>query len=320
MKAEILSKKNSSLLFLLLLVLFFACAKNQKKVILPEVDNKVSGQFFKISLAEWSLHKTFNDDGVSPFEFAERAKSMGFEALEYVSQLYSKQIDELGFDTVIDSLKKESETYGLKNNLIMVDQEGDLAVPDSVLRNQAVENHKKWVHAAKALGCQAIRVNLPGSSDSEIWKVAAFDGLSKLASYADEQNINVIVENHGGFSSNVAMLVDVIQKVNASNCGVLPDFGNFCIKRVDSECVDEYDMYKGVEEMMPLAKGVSAKSYDFDENGNETKIDFYKMLQLVKNAGYSDFIGVEYEGSRLSEVEGILATKKLLLKASNKLK
>jgi len=309
-----------STVFILFLLLFFGCGKNQKKEKIIETDNKSSKPFFEISLAQWSLHRTFNDDGVSPFEFAKRAKSMGFEALEYVSQLYSRQIEELGFDAVIDSLKKESEAYGLKNNLIMVDHEGDLAVPDSVLRNQAVENHKKWVQAAKVLGCQAIRVNLSGSSDSEIWKVAAFDGLSKLASYAAEQNINVIVENHGGFSSNVAMLVDVIQKVNTSNCGLLPDFGNFCIKHIDSECVDEYDMYKGVEEMMPLAKGVSAKSYDFDENGNETKVDFYKMLQLVKNAGYTDFIGVEYEGSRLSEVEGILATKKLLLSASSKLK
>jgi len=145
-----------------------------------------------------------------------------------------------------------------------------------------------------------------------------------LATYAKDKNVNIIVENHGGLSSNASKLAEVMKAVNMENCGTLPDFGNFCVKRKDGsyyngECEEEYDMYQGVMELMPYAKGVSAKSYNFDEEGNETKIDYSKMLKIVKNSGYAGFIGVEYEGDELSEEDGILATKELLLNASNNL-
>ena len=172
----------------------------------------------------------------------------------------------------------------------------------------------------------SVRVNLFGAdaeNNFEIWKDTAADGLTGLSEYAAKQGINVIVENHGGLSSDASKLVEVIKSVNLSNCGTLPDFGNFCVRREGGErwsapCIEEYDRYKGVAEMMPFAKGVSAKSYDF-ESGNETSIDYTKMLGIVKQAGYIVYIGVEYEGSRLSEEQGIIATKKLLLRTAKKL-
>ncbi|MFI0429294.1 sugar phosphate isomerase/epimerase family protein [Mariniflexile sp. HMF6888] len=279
--------------------------------------------FFKLSLAQWSLHRSFRKKEKDLFQFAPIAKEMGFEGVEYVSMLYLKEIKKLGFDKVIDSLNAMSELSGVRNVLIMVDEEGDLASPDEADRNEAVENHKKWVDAGQRLGCHSIRVNLRGSSGAKEWEEASVAGLSRLAGYAADKHINIIVENHGGFSSNAAMLVEVIQEVHLPNVGVLPDFGNFCMeKNEDNTCAGgkDYNRYKGVEEMMPMAKGVSAKSYDFDEKGNETKIDYYKMLQIVKNSGYSSYIGVEYEGDRLSEEEGTLATKALLLNAAESLK
>jgi sugar phosphate isomerase/epimerase len=242
---------------------------------------------------------------MNPIDFAQKASELGFEGIEYVSQLYTPELEKtedpnLAIELLTKTLKEKSETYKVQNVLIMVDGEGDLAATEEAARDEAVENHKKWVDAAQFLGCHSIRVNLFGTNDPELWKLTATDGLSKLANYAADKNINVIVENHGGLSSNAALLVEVISNINLPNCGVLPDFGNFCLKREEGiKCAEEYDKYKGVEEMMPVAKAVSAKSYDFDENGNETTIDYIKMLQIVKDAGYKGFIGVEYEGSRL---------------------
>lgn len=276
--------------------------------------------FFKLSLAQWSLHRTFNEEGVSPFKFAEISKDMGFEGLEYVNHLYSNQIDSLGFDKVIDSLNVLSQEHNMQNVLIMVDNEGDLASPDEAERDQAVENHKKWIDAAKKLGAHSIRVNTFGTNDPKEWLPAVVDGLKKLSAYAATQDINVLCENHGWLSSDAPLMMEAIDMVNMDNCGTLPDFGNWCVKRKDGatwgECEEEYpDIYKGIEMMLKEAKAVSAKSYNFDENGDETRLDYPRIMQMVKDSGYQGFIGVEYEGNTLPEKEGIEATKTLLLKS-----
>ncbi len=285
---------------------------------------ETTAPFFKISLAQWSLNKAIRFEGMDPIDFAQKASELGFEGIEYVSQLYTKKIDSLGMQAVLDSLKNKSEQYKIQNVLIMVDGEGDLASTDEAKQNEAVENHKKWVDAAKYLGCHSIRVNAKGEGTSEEVANAAVAGLTKLSEYAEKQGINVIVENHGGYSSNGAWLANVMKKVGKPNCGTLPDFGNWCQTEDygsinDENCKEAYDKYKGVSELMPHAKAVSAKAYTFDENGNETKIDYVNMLQIVKDAGYDGFVGIEYEGEGLSEEEGILATKNLLLSASKKL-
>jgi sugar phosphate isomerase/epimerase len=206
-------------------------------------------------------------------------------------------------------MKKRAADNGVRSVLIMCDDEGDLGNSDAKARTQAVENHYKWVDAAKYLGCHSIRVNArsnPKLSYEEQMKLAA-DGLRRLTEFGAKHQINVIVENHGGLSSNGKWLAGVMKEVNLPRCGTLPDFGNF---RINNN--EEYDKYQGVAELMPYAKGVSAKSYDFDDKGNETTIDFRRMLKIVLDAGYHGHLGIEYEGNRLSEPEGIVATKKLL--------
>ncbi len=328
MKTNSLSRTITQMVAFIFLVILFGCGNNKKKQN-PEIPinetEVVSESYFKLSLAEWSLHRKFNDEGVSPFEFAKIADSLGFNTLEYVSQLYTKQIAEVGFDSVINRLKYESTKYGLKNNLIMVDHEGDLADPDLKVRNQAIENHKKWVDAAYKLGCQAIRVNTFGTNNPEIWKVSVVAGLKELSEYAATRNINVICENHGWLSSDAPKLMAALDAVNLPNCGTLPDFGNWCIKRSEDyfggECLELFpDKYEGIKLMMPKAKGVSAKSYDFDQNGIETTIDYGRMLQIVKDSGFKGIIGIEYEGIRLNEIDGIIATKNLVLNSVASLK
>ena len=295
--------------------------KNTKEA--PSQETAVStAPNFKLSLAQWSIHKMINEGGLDPYAFAEKAHDWGFEGLEYVSQLYNKELQPTNYgpeamaNFVAKSLA-ESEKYGMQNLLIMIDGQGNLATTNAAERQAAVENHYKWVDAAAALGCHSVRVNLAGSNDPEVWIPAATDGLSKLATYAATKNINVIVENHGGLSSNVGLLVQVMEAVNMDNAGTLPDFGNFCITAEwgasGSTCLEEYDRYKGIEEMMTFAKAVSAKSHDFGPDGQEIHSDYPRIMKLVKDAGYNGFVGVEYEGSILSEEAGIIATRDLLI-------
>jgi sugar phosphate isomerase/epimerase len=331
MKPRLLSYLKKLILLLLFSLLVISCKKQKSEVKeAPKTEVTEKTPFFKLSLAQWSLHKAINEKTLNPIDFAQKANEMGFEGLEYVSGLYEDYLEkskdkEHAFQNMLDSLKLKSETYGMKNLLIMIDGEGELASPDEKERNRAIKNHKKWVDAAAFLDCHSIRVNLFGSEDNvENWKKYAVESLTILSNYANKKHLNIIVENHGGFSSNGALLAEVMQKVNLENCGTLPDFGNFCLKRKDgkrweSPCIEEYDRYKGIKELMPYAKGVSAKSYDFDKNGDETTIDFVKMLQIIKDSGYRGFIDVEYEGDRLSEEDGIKATKALLLKLGKEL-
>jgi sugar phosphate isomerase/epimerase len=280
--------------------------------------------FFKLSLAQWSLNGSITSGKFNPYNFARKAKELGFSGLEYVNGLYSDVINSRNKYQAIKRFIKKSNDEAKRNNienlLIMIDGEGDLATSNVRKRNDAVENHKKWIDAASQMGCHSVRVNLYGEDKMEKWMEYSYNSLRKLAEFSRDYNINVIVENHGSLSSNAKLLMRVISDVNVENCGTLPDFGNFCIERLDgdlydSECIKEYDRYKGVKEMMPKAFAVSAKSNLFNKNGEEVNIDYLRMLRIVKNSGYNGYIGVEYEGHDLSvsEVDGILATKNLLI-------
>lgn len=285
-------------------------------------NNPSTYPFFKLSLAQWSLHNAIQKGDLNPYDFAAKAKELGFEGIEYVNQLY-KDVTEAkdknsALKQFIAQSNAQAKVHGVENILIMIDGEGDLAVPSVSKRNKAIENHKTWVEVAAAMGCHSIRINLFGERDEQAWKAQSAESMRKLGEFAAPYKVNIIVENHGYLSSNAALVMEMLDEVNQSNCGTLPDFGNFCLERKDGErwganCVKEYDRYKGVEELMPRAFAVSAKSHDFDAQGNETNTDYLRMLKLVKSAGYNGFIGVEYEGSGLSEVDGILATKNLLL-------
>lgn len=279
---------------------------------------------YPISLAQWSLHKRYEAEGSRPLEFPKDAKELGFNGVELVTQLYTNEIESLGFKAVIDSLKAEGDRHGLEFVLIMIDEEGDLADPDEKLRDEAVEKHKKWVDAAAQLGARSVRVNTFGTNTAEEWLYTVKDGLTKLSTYAASKNINVLVENHGWLSSNPKLVMSVLDEMNMDNCGTLPDFGNWCIERVNQErwgeCTKEYpDMYEGIAMMLPRAKGVSAKSRDFDAQGNEVEIDYVKMLRLIKNSDFDGWIGIEYEGDSIGEVEGIKLTRELLKNAYQQL-
>jgi sugar phosphate isomerase/epimerase len=269
--------------------------------------------FFRISLAEWSLHRAIEKGEITNLDFPGiTKKEFGINIVEYVSRFFK---DEAKNTDYLNDLNKRAKDNGVSNHLIMIGGEGNLGDSDGAKRDQAVENHYKWVEAAKYLGCKTIRVNAYGDGTKEELAGALKDGMRKLCEFAAKMDINVVIENHGGYSSDATWLSKVIKDVGMPNAGTLPDFGNFCIKKDKSgKCIDEYDRSEGMKGLMPFAKGVSAKSYDFDSNGEETLIDYNEMMKIVKESGFRGIIGIEYEGNNLSEFDGIKATKKLLEK------
>ena len=274
----------------------------------------------KISLAQWSLHRAIKiNQTLSPFDFSLKAREMGFDAVEYVSSLYWNELKTKPIKKVTKTLLSNSKDHGIKNLLIMVDGEGDLASNNKNKRQKSVDNHKKWIEMAYNLGCHSIRVNLNGDRRKNKWIEYSSESLTQLCLISKKDKINIIVENHGGLSSNASYLAKVMKNVNLDNCGTLPDFGNFCIKKIDpenyfSKCINEYDKYEGMTKLMPYAKAVSAKSYDFDSNGEESTIDFKRIIEITKEFNYDGYYGIEYEGLNLGENEGISKTKKLIEK------
>lgn len=289
---------------------FYSCAGRIQPLKNPNAAD-LNNSFFEISIAQWSLHKALFSKKIDNLDFPVIAKKeFGINAVEYVNAFFKDKAKDTNY---LNELLTRCKDNGVKNHLIMIDGEGGLGELDDTRRLQAVDNHKKWVEAAKYLGCATIRVNAHGLGTAAEVQKAAIDGLGLLGEYASKMDINVIVENHGGYSSDGAWLSNVMKGVDRKNVGTLPDFNNFCLKRDSkNQCTEEYDRYKGTYEMMPYAKAVSAKSIDFDEQGNCVETDYNRMLKIVKDAGFKGYIGIEYEGEKLGEYEGVLKTKVLL--------
>lgn len=259
---------------------------------------------FRISLAQWSFHRAHFSGALSALDFPVKAHALGFEAVEYVNAFFLAQVKDYGW---LGELKRRCEHSGVRSMLIMCDGLGALGDADETARKQAIENHLPWLDAARFLGCHSIRVNAQSSGSWDEQRARAADGLHRLCEAGQQRELNVIVENHGGLSSNGKWLAQVMKAANHPRCGTLPDFGNFNLG--DGT---EYDRYQGVAELMPFARAVSAKSHDFDQDGNETHTDYRRMLRIVLAAGYRAFIGVEFEGGGVSEDEGTRLTKALL--------
>ena len=262
---------------------------------------------FKISLTQYSLHRMLASGKLDNMDFtAFTRKEFGINAVEYWNRPFFKQAEDKAY---LAQMRKRADDVGIQGLVILIDGEGNLGDPDSAARKESVRRHHKWVVAAKQLGCHSIRVNARSKGSYQEQLKLSADGLRQLSEFAATLEMNVIVENHGGLSSNGEWLAKVMKTVGMKNCGTLPDFGNF----------GDYDRYKGVRETIPFAKSVSAKAHDFDEAGNETKTDFLKMMKIVLSFGYHGYVGIEFEGGRISEVEGVHATQRLLKRVRKQL-
>ncbi|MGI9428824.1 MAG: sugar phosphate isomerase/epimerase family protein [Bythopirellula sp.] len=275
---------------------------------------------YKISVAEYSLHRLIAAGKLDPRDFGPFCREkFGVDAVEYWMGPFNDKAKDQAY---MDEMHKKSVDAGVKELLIMVDipdGKGKLGNPDEAARKKAVEAHFEWVEAAQRMGCHSIRVNAQSEGSRDEQAKLAADGLRQLCEFATPHEINVIVENHGGLSSDGSWLVNVMRRVRMINCGTLPDFGNFRIGKNEDGSDNWYDRYQGVEELMPFAKAVSAKSHEFDDDGNETKSDYLRLMQIVVDAGYDGYVGIEWEGGKPDEVEGVLLTKQLLQRVHDQL-
>ncbi len=276
-----------------------------------------NGLWFGVSLAQWSLHKALYAGELTHLDFIVKARR-DFEigAVDYVNSFFKDKAADTAY---LKQMNQRASDNGVRQLLIMIDGEGDLGNTNEAERKKAVENHYKWIDCARYLGCHSIRVNAAGKGTREAVASAATDGLGRLSEYAANVGLNVIVENHGGYSSDANWLTNVIENTGQPNCGTLPDFGNFCIEKSGDKCINEYDRYEGVKQLMPYAHSVSAKTYNFNEAGEETLIDYRRMMKLVREAGYNGYVGVEYEGNDMADDAGIKATQALLIKVGKEL-
>ncbi len=262
-----------------------------------------------VSLAQWSLHRKHHGGELQAEDFpAYTAETFNIRGVEYVNSFFKDKSEN---EAWLNALKRRCGDVGVTSILIMCDGEGALGDPDERARMKAVDNHRRWLQAAKLLGCHAIRVNVPSSGTPEQQRDLCADGLSHLCDHADAMEMTVVIENHGGLSSNGAWLAGLVKKVNHKRLGTLPDFGNFVL---DWNTKEMYDRYKGMDELLPHAKALSAKAHDFNEAGEEIHSDFGRIFELVRKHGYDGWVGVEYEGSQISEDDGIIKSRDLLLK------
>jgi L-ribulose-5-phosphate 3-epimerase len=266
---------------------------------------------FKLSLSQRSLRREFAAAKLDPLDFPRVASGLGIDAVAYVSEFYDAKLTDRAY---LAELKRRAAGEGVWSELIMVDGEGELGAPDEKSRRRAVDHHKKWVEAAAFLGCHAVSVQATskGTEDDQVKWVS--DGLRRLCKFSEPFGIDILIENHAGFSAMGSWVVEVLNAVGHARCGSRPDFGNF-----NPGNGSEYDRYQGVRELMPFARAVSAKAYDFDDRGEETRINYAQMLKIVTDAGYRGYVGIEYEGDRLSEQAGIARTKQLLERVRTRL-
>jgi L-ribulose-5-phosphate 3-epimerase len=273
---------------------------------------------FKISLAEWSLHRTIRSGEMTNLDFARVARErFGLDAIEYVNSFFKDKARDMAY---LAELNSRAGDHGVEQLLIMVDGEGRIGAPDEKERAQTVENHLRWLEAARTLGCHSIRVNAASEGTFEEQQKLAADGLRRLAEKADPIGPQRPRREPRGAELHGGWLAGVMKMVDHPRCGTLPDFGNFCMDWSRADEPDAwYDRYQGVEELMPFAKAVSAKSHEFDDDGNEVRTDYRRMMKIVARRGLPGWVGIEWEGGDISEERGIVKTKKLLEKVRSEM-
>ena len=305
-----------SLACCLLLICIVGCNKNPSNAVST---SKI--KMPKYSLAQWSFNRDLFGGKMNTQDFIRIAGEMKFEGVEYVSQFFQDKVEDFKY---LDSLNAAAKKAGVKNLIIMIDRAGNLGASKTDERKTALENHKKWVLAAKYLGCSGIRVNAHGDGTDEEIADACVQSIGELAAFANTQGMGITIENHGGPSSRGDWLLALIKRLKNQNVGALADPDNWCYKReggqiYSGKCIATYDRYQGLEELMPFARGMSLKAFDFDEMGNEPTMDYNRIAKIMVDAGYNGYLGIEYEGHALPSREGVEKTRMLGEKVWTKL-
>jgi L-ribulose-5-phosphate 3-epimerase len=253
-----------------------------------------------ISLAAWSLNRSFFVAQKWKLLDLPRIVRTEFDinGIELVNQFFENPMMRY-----LRELKANAAKFGVTFVLIMVDGEGDMIAPDKNERMQAAIAHRKWVDIAHYLGCHAIRCNLGGSTRDTSWKTdkdmvsRATESCGNLLEYAKGADLNVVLENHGGASSDADIMVSLMKAINHPNIGTLPDFGN----------VNPGDDHADVlRKIAPYAKGISVKASWRPDGTHNPAWDLEKMIRICQEAGYHGFWGIEssFGAGRRKPAEG----------------
>ena len=299
----------SVLIYFLVGFVFFSCKPAVSQASLQKVPQLKE----RLVLAQWSFNRELFKGEMSTFDFIRTAKEMDFVGVEYVNQFFMDHIEDSAY---LDSLRTTAEEVGIKNTLLMIDRAGNLGASKKETREEAVANHKKWILAAKKMNCPNIRINAHGDGSREEIYSACQKSILELSDFGQEHNVGILIENHGSYSSDGNWLSELVKKVNRPNVASLADFDNWCIERENGElwgapCIKEYDRYVGMKQLLPTAKSVSIKAFDFDKDGLPIKTDFKKMFELIFKSGYEGYLAVEFEGHEIDAKIGIQKTKAL---------
>lgn len=265
------------------------------------------GEPFAVSLSQRSLRGEFAASRLDPLDFPKVARSLGIAAVEYEGQFYRKKVANRKY---LAELSRRAAGEGVTSVLLLVDEDGALGSREEKARRRVVDRHEKWLEAAALLGCKAVRVvaRTEGTEDDAVAWLS--DGLRRLCVLAQPLGIDVLVENQDGFSANGSWLVELLNAVSHPRCGSRASFGSATLGN---------ERLRQLRELMPSARSVCAKSYDFDDRGEELSINYAQMLKIVMDAGYRGHVAIEYEGTRLSEQAGLARAKQLLGRVSARL-
>jgi L-ribulose-5-phosphate 3-epimerase len=237
----------------------------------------------EISLAAWSLVRSFRNGKWKLVDLPRICReNLGIGALEFVNQFFENPVLQY-----LQTVKRAGKQYEVKFVRIMVDGEGEMAAVEKKDRLASARAHRKWVDIAYELGCADIRCNMRGGTpdwknDKDLVKRAA-EAFNDLLEYARPANIDILIENHGGASSDPDTLVAVMKAVNNPHFGTLPDYGNVNLGD---------DRYEVMRKILPYAKGVSVKAA-WTADGNNVFGDLEKLIKITQESGFHGFWGIE---------------------------
>lgn len=294
--------------------------------------NILQGKSFhkRISLSQWSFHRAILGSSMEDYatftkllhskpervlqghldsrDILNIANSLGIKKVDLVNVLFfGHAMDKPWLNEFIAKAKSFNTSF----QVLMCDQAGNLGASSQLARKQSINAHIVWLETAVYLGCKQLRVNAIGDGSylSQLRQCA--DSLSKLGAIAESMGIELLVENHGYASNNGAWLAMLIEETNHDNVKVFADFDNFFMGGWDLSPERRYDRIQGLLDLAPFTAGVSAKSHDFGALGDETTIDFRKCIAIFEENGFDGLYSAEYEGDRISELEGAISTVRL---------
>jgi len=256
---------------------------------------------FQVGIQEYTFHRWIGRK-LDHLDYPALCKEkLGITHIEYWNRPFGGKHTDKKY---VGELVKRTTGEGMKNVLILVDAKNQLDDANKDQRDKAVDEHKGWIDCAAQLGCDAVRVNCRSGGNPEANLKNAGDGVGRLCDYAKDTKVKVVIEPHGGHSQNPDWLLKAMKALDRTNAGILPDFNNF----------GRYDRYDAVTKTLPFAPAVCAKALKFDDKGNETRTDYFRMLKIVYDSDFSGVITIEFEGGGIDPIEGSLMTKKLILK------